>query len=118
MISDVSSRASSPLSSLQSRTPSPASLFPSPPLSQNSSNDASPAPDSRSGSQDDNQRPKKRRRISTPRPRVTQYLDVRSEDICSEQSEQLMKLRKVLEKKRKIVVIAGAGISVSAGSML
>jgi NAD-dependent histone deacetylase SIR2 len=37
-------------------------------------------------------------------------------EVDASQKPQLDRLLKVLHKKRKIVVIAGAGISVSAGS--
>ena len=46
-------------------------------------------------------------------PRETQRLDLYD---ASSQPEELERLVKALKHKRKIVVIAGAGISVSAGS--
>lgn len=46
-------------------------------------------------------------------PRETQRLDLYD---ASSQPEELERLVKALKNKRKIVVIAGAGISVSAGS--
>ncbi|KAI0391054.1 DHS-like NAD/FAD-binding domain-containing protein [Xylariaceae sp. FL0594] len=59
--------------------------------------------------------PRKRRRVE-PKPRTTQYLDLSA---ASEQSEKdgelLEQLTHALRKKKKVVVIAGAGISVSAG---
>ncbi|PKS06430.1 hypothetical protein jhhlp_007178 [Lomentospora prolificans] len=62
----------------------------------------------------------KKRRIAQPKPRTTEYLDLQNiygtlEDKTSGDSVQLERLLKVLRKKKKIVVIAGAGISVSAG---
>jgi len=61
--------------------------------------------------------PRKRRRVER-KPRTTQYLDLSA---ASEQSEKdgelLEQLTHALRKKKKVVVIAGAGISVSAGSM-
>lgn len=60
--------------------------------------------------------PPKRRRVER-KPRTTQYLDLSA--AASEQSERddklLEQLTHALRKKKKIVVIAGAGISVSAG---
>jgi len=60
--------------------------------------------------------PAKRRKVAGPKDRTTQYLDLRPEEEQEDAQAQLDKLLKVLHKKRKIVVIAGAGISVSAGS--
>jgi hypothetical protein len=60
--------------------------------------------------------PAKRRRIS--KERSTEYLDLRSSEVKPEQQEQLDRLLQVLHIRQKIVVIAGAGISVSAGSKL
>lgn len=74
------------------------------------------APPSRSPR--DGQPPPKRRKITQPRPRTTEYLDLGDPDIDNKSSHscaQLDRLVKVLRKKKKIVVIAGAGISVSAG---
>lgn len=66
----------------------------------------------------DGQPPAKKRRIAEPKPRTTEYLDLTSspEEHASSQKKQLDLLLKVLRKRRKIVVVAGAGISVSAGS--
>lgn len=50
------------------------------------------------------------------RPRQTLRLDLTGDVPLNEQQEQVDLLLKVLSKKKKIVVIAGAGISVSAGS--
>lgn len=59
--------------------------------------------------------PPKRRRIAAPTgPRKTTYVDLESRD--EEQDKQLERLLSALRKKKKVVVIAGAGISVSAGS--
>lgn len=60
--------------------------------------------------------PTKKRRISDRKSRNTEYLDLRRVPILESQTSQLEKLMKVLHKRRKIVVVAGAGISVSAGS--
>lgn len=66
----------------------------------------------------DGQPPPKKRKIAQPKPRTTEYLDLDSPDIDNKSSTsftQLDRLIKALRKKKKIVVIAGAGISVSAG---
>ncbi|KAF5019834.1 hypothetical protein F66182_8147 [Fusarium sp. NRRL 66182] len=62
-------------------------------------------------------RPAKKRRISPPKERTTEYLDLMKpeEELTAEDHCQLEKLLATLRKKKKIVVIAGAGISVSAG---
>lgn len=62
--------------------------------------------------------PPKKRRIAEPKPRTTEYLDLTnaSREYAATQKKQLDMLLKVLRKRRKIVVVAGAGISVSAGS--
>ena len=61
--------------------------------------------------------PAKRRRIAPPKERTTEYLDLmKPEDELTDQDRgQLKRLIDTLRKKKKIVVIAGAGISVSAG---
>ncbi|KAK3301124.1 DHS-like NAD/FAD-binding domain-containing protein [Chaetomium fimeti] len=58
--------------------------------------------------------PSKRRRIAAPvKPRTTAYIDLEN---CGEEDDgNLRRLMVALQKKKKIVVIAGAGISVSAG---
>jgi NAD-dependent histone deacetylase SIR2 len=59
--------------------------------------------------------PRKRRRIvAPPAPRTTSYIDL--EAGSEEEDAQLEKLLVALRRKKRIVVIAGAGISVSAGS--
>lgn len=50
-----------------------------------------------------------------PKDRKAAYLDLSKPGVTDEELPQLQRLLKVLHKKRKIVVIAGAGISVSAG---
>ncbi|CAK4028634.1 NAD-dependent deacetylase hst4 [Lecanosticta acicola] len=130
LLSDLSSPPSSPLSSLAT-SPSPpppdecpmlypsrrrSAPYPSPPASQQTSQSGSPAPDgmdSTDSTDKDGQPPAKRRRIS--KERTTEYLDLRKDSIDPEQQPQLDRLLNVLHKRQKIVVIAGAGISVSAG---
>lgn len=68
-------------------------------------------------SNDEDPRPAKRRRLTSTTDsngRTTEYLDL-TQDLTAEDKPQLQRLLNVLHKKRKIVVIAGAGISVSAG---
>lgn len=66
--------------------------------------------------------PAKKRKLTQPKERTTEYLDLHTLDESSDPEKreqddlQLQRLLKVLRTKRKIVVIAGAGISVSAGS--
>lgn len=128
MNSSSSSPLSSPLSSVatisQPPTPSPTGDYPSPPFSS--------VPDSRVPSEAgdaldyDDPPPAKRRKTTQPRstqpkPRTTEYLDLRrygegTEEQIAQQDAQLKRLVSVLRGKRKIVIVAGAGISVSAGS--
>lgn len=113
---------SSELSSVRSSpSPPPTFGYPSPQSSQeNSANSASI-----SGSQQGSRKrslsphdlpPKKRKRVEAP-PRTTVHLDLRSPLLqpTIDQAAQLNLLLKTLHKRRKIVVIAGAGISTSAG---
>ena len=91
--------------------------YPSPPASQLTSQSASPAPDGMESStvtDKDESRPTKRRRISKERSK--ELLDLQSDDVEPDQQHQLDRLLEVLHKHQKIVVVAGAGISVSAGS--
>ncbi|KAI7279202.1 DHS-like NAD/FAD-binding domain-containing protein [Hortaea werneckii] len=121
-------RSSSPLSSLGS-TPEPPEImlqktcarrpeenYPSPVSSQQSSQTSSPTPDGMESSEKDGPPPAKRRRISRePRERTTEYLDLRSGEVDPEQQEELDRLMSILHRRQKVVVIAGAGMSVSAG---
>ncbi|KAF7545879.1 hypothetical protein G7Z17_g8842 [Cylindrodendrum hubeiense] len=61
--------------------------------------------------------PAKRRKISPPKERTTEYLDLTKPDseFSLEDNRRMERLVTALRKKKKIVVIAGAGISVSAG---
>ncbi|KAM3418433.1 hypothetical protein BST61_g4421 [Cercospora zeina] len=116
-----SSRSSSPLSELsRSPSPPPADImarapYPSPPASQQPSQSGSPAPDGGMSSDKDGPPPAKRRRISEKTERTTEYLDLRGSTVHPDQQHQLDRLVNVLHRRQKIVVIAGAGISVSAG---
>lgn len=113
---------SSPLSIL-SHSPSPppalprARAYPSPPASQQTSNYGSPTPDGSDlarHADEDIMPPAKRRRVS--KERITETLNLRCGDVKPEDQPPLDRLLSVLHKRRKIVVIAGAGISVAAGS--
>ncbi|KAI0889257.1 DHS-like NAD/FAD-binding domain-containing protein [Annulohypoxylon maeteangense] len=121
---------SSPLSVL-SRSPSISprtslsyntSRLPSPPSTITSPGSASPMKSSDQVSVEneitvnpDGPPPAKRRRVER-KPRTTEYLDLKAASQQSEKDEKLLEqLTGALRKKKKIVVIAGAGMSVSAG---
>jgi NAD-dependent histone deacetylase SIR2 len=128
------STLSSPLSTL-SKTPSapssptmldPTKRYPSP--STTASGPHSPAKMSDLPSEDEivakpldastqGPPPAKKRRIAPPKERTTEYLDLMKsdEEQTEEDTRQLNRLLDTLRKKKKIVVIAGAGISVAAG---
>ncbi|KAK0633512.1 DHS-like NAD/FAD-binding domain-containing protein [Immersiella caudata] len=57
--------------------------------------------------------PKRRRIAAPPGPRTTSYIDL--ENGSEEEDAHLDRLLSALRRRKKIVVIAGAGISVSAG---
>ncbi|KAK7744205.1 hypothetical protein SLS53_003726 [Cytospora paraplurivora] len=61
----------------------------------------------------DDHPPAKRRKIAERKPRTTESLELDNRDDVSD--VQLDRLLAALRRKKKIVVIAGAGISVSAG---
>lgn len=114
--SSLSDISDSELSDM-SRSLAPLRPYPSPSTSGRSSAKASPAPEnmpSPPSSNDDNDPPRKKRKLDEPKERTTQRLDLRR-DLTDEDKPQLDRLLQTLHKKRKIVVIAGAGISVSAG---
>ncbi|KAF2271539.1 DHS-like NAD/FAD-binding domain-containing protein [Westerdykella ornata] len=108
-----------------SATPSPPSspsfahrplAYFSPSSSQKSSAKTSPAPDKMRPTPpaSDNDGPvRKKRKLNEPKQRTTERLDLTRDNV--ENDPQLRRLLDVLQKKKKIVVIAGAGISVSAG---
>ncbi|KAL8696145.1 MAG: hypothetical protein Q9201_007805 [Fulgogasparrea decipioides] len=106
---------SSDLSSVGSLSPPPPIDYPSPPSSQNCTSDDSTG--RKRSRESDEQEPGKKKRKSEPKPRTTQYLDLQSQPatLSSDQISELDTLSKVLRQRKKIVVIAGAGISVSAG---
>ncbi|KAF7550295.1 hypothetical protein G7046_g8059 [Stylonectria norvegica] len=61
--------------------------------------------------------PAKRHKMAPPKQRTTEYLDLTKpdRDFSTEDNLQMEKLVAALRKSKKIVVVAGAGISVSAG---
>lgn len=92
--------------------------YASPSSSQPTSAKTSPAPidmPSPPSSNDECPRPHKKRKLAHPKERTADFLDLSKPDVVPEELPQLQRLLSVLHKKRKIVVIAGAGISVSAG---
>ena len=109
---------SSGLSSLNNTPSPPPGDYPSPISSQDTSNDCSSRQSSRKRTSEDRETPPlPKRRKTEPKPRTTQYLNLRppSFGIQENQNEQLALLTKLLRKRRKIVVVAGAGISTAAG---
>lgn len=125
-LTDPPSDCESELSELTelTRSPSPgfhARSLPSPSSSRRSSAKTTPAPEdmpSPPSSGDEDQRPAKRRKVTPTTDangRTTHYLDLSQAAVADDELPQLKRLCDVLHKKRKIVVIAGAGISVSAG---
>ncbi|KAL8800417.1 MAG: hypothetical protein Q9200_007253 [Gallowayella weberi] len=110
---------SSDLSSIGSLSPPPPFDYPSPLSSQETTLEHPTTQSSckKRSHPSDEQDPAKKRRRAEPKPRTTQYLDIQSRPTASptDQTCQLDTLYKVLSKRKKIVVIAGAGISVSAG---
>ncbi|KAK4553174.1 hypothetical protein LTR86_009704 [Recurvomyces mirabilis] len=94
----------------------PALPYPSPPASQQTSEHGTPTPDGMESNAEDGPRPAKRRRISKdPKERTTEYLNLRAGKLSYEQQDNLDLVMNVLHKRQKIVVIAGAGMSKSAG---
>lgn len=115
-LTDLSSELSSVRSSL---SPPPTFGYPSPQSSQDHSNNVSDSqelPRKRCLDPSDLP-PAKKRKSGEAKPRSTVHLDLRSHDPPSalDQTAELNLLLKTLRKRRKIVVVAGAGISTSAG---
>ena len=91
--------------------------YPSPPASQNTSVNGSPTPDG-AESGVDGPPPAKRRKVSKePKERSTHWLDLRPSEISEDDREHLDRVLSALHRRQKIVVIAGAGMSRSAGGM-
>lgn len=113
---------SSPLSSVASRSPSPPADYPSPPLSSNvSDSGSSKKRGAQESTPDSDGPPVKKQKVV--KPKETEHLNLRAlnesrdESFHRTENQKLQRLMEVLRSKRKIVVIAGAGMSVSAGSM-
>jgi NAD-dependent histone deacetylase SIR2 len=103
-----------------SRSPSLPADYPSPPSSNSSESGSSKKRDAPERTPDSDASPAKKQKIVKPKELKTEHLDLRAFDDSSDdtiENQKLEKLMRVLRLKRKIVVIAGAGISVSAGSM-
>lgn len=102
-ISDLSSPPDSPQP--------PPECYPTPPPTQDDQEERARA----TSSQDE---PAKKKRRVGPPPRSTQHLDLTNPERLpyADQLPQIKLLTKTLREHRKIVVIAGAGISTSAGS--
>lgn len=117
-LTDLSSELSSAPSSPKFPTFYPTS-YPTPESSQaQSSYSSSSEPESRKRRRkEDGEAPRKRHKIVEPKDRKAEYLDVQLDPLqpIIERSPQLETLLKVLRKKKKIVVVAGAGISTAAG---
>jgi NAD-dependent histone deacetylase SIR2 len=104
--SDLSSLASvSPRSSLE-----PEARYPTPSSQLEAETDHYAA----EGSSARQARPAKRRRNPLPKERTTQYLNLSKS--LHEQSDQHYLLVQTLRHQKDVIVIAGAGISTSAGS--
>ncbi|KAI9050947.1 hypothetical protein LZ554_005058 [Drepanopeziza brunnea f. sp. 'monogermtubi'] len=118
--SPTASPLSSPLTSVASRSPSPLD-YPSPPSSDGSEKDATKKMRKSPDGGRDSSPPAKRQRITKERVLKTERLDIKalydSDDSAhhTRMDPQVRRLIDALRTKRKIVVIAGAGISVSAG---
>ena len=115
-LTDLSSELSSVRSSL---SPPPCFSYPSP---QSSQDNRASVSDSQTGARKRSLSPSefppaKKRRNAEATPRTTAHLDLRSppSEPAIDQGAQLNLLLKTLRKRRKIVVVAGAGISTAAG---
>jgi len=115
-LTDLSSELSSVRSFL---SPPPTFGYPSPQSSQDHSTNVSDSQErSRKRPLDSNDlHPAKKRKTVEAKSRTTVHLDLRSPSpsLLNDQAAELQLLLKTLRKRRKIVVIAGAGISTSAG---
>ena len=115
--SDLTSDLSSDLSSIGSLSPPPEYL--TPPSSQSTKPLAEPRLSQKRPADGDETLPTKKRKTIEPKPRTTQYLKLglSAHSLATDQKVQLDTLLNALRKRQRIVVVAGAGISVSAGSM-
>ncbi|WYZ42854.1 hypothetical protein EsH8_VI_000553 [Colletotrichum jinshuiense] len=110
---DASKRYPSPTSSMPSGAQSPVKLETADDsVSVIKLDDAADSINVNASDAPDGQPPRKRRKVTPPKERTTEHLDLHE---CKEDDENLARLVSALKKRKKIVVIAGAGISVSAG---
>ena len=114
--SELTSDLSSDLSSIGSLSPPPEYL--TPPSSQITKPLAEPELSQKRPADGDETPPTKKRKIVEPKPRTTQHLKLgaSAQSLATDQKVQLDTLLRALRKRQRIVVVAGAGISVSAGS--
>jgi NAD+-dependent protein deacetylase SIR2 len=107
---DDISDLSSDLSSVPSSPIVPPGFYPYPTPAPSQDPEVSP-------NVEEDMAPMRKRRKVEPKPRTTQHLDLTSDASQSRYDRQssLELLLKTLRKRRKIVVVVGAGISVSAG---
>ena len=101
------------MSSVGSLSPPPPE-YPTPPSSQ----DSNASYGQKRPADSDDTPPAKKRKTTEPKTRITQHLNLGSspQSLATDQKVQLDTLLATLRKRRRIVVVAGAGISVSAGS--
>lgn len=92
----------------------PSCRYPSPSSTATLSGCASPLKPQHAAAGGSPQPPAKKRKITEQSSRTTEHIDLESLDETAE--FHLDRLLHVLRRKKKIVVVAGAGISVSAGS--
>lgn len=110
------SDSSSDISSARSSLSPPPGLFSSPPSSQDPDSSTLSSSEATTGDvgPEPVPLPKKKRKIQ-PKLQITRHLDLTPSAPLD--GDALDLLLKSLQKRRRIVVVAGAGISVSAGSM-
>ncbi|EPQ62703.1 BgtA-21270 [Blumeria graminis f. sp. tritici] len=119
-LTPASATPSSPLSTIDSRSPTPPLACDSVPPQYRPSK-TKILPKKRKNGPNEQEPAQKKLKVSGSRETSTEYLDIISlnqsndEEHHREQDPKLNKLLEVLRTKRKIVVFAGAGISVSAG---
>lgn len=99
------------------RYPSPSPTSTNPSAAQSPAKQLSDPIEVRTKASEDGPPPAKKRRTAAPKDRSARYLDLTKSDaeFTKEDAQQMDRLMVALRKKKKIVVIAGAGISVSAG---
>ena len=117
----TTSPPSSPLSSVASRSPSLPADYPSPPSSR-ASESGFQKRNTQESTPDSDDPPAKKQKIFKPKELKTEHLNLRALNESSDallhslEDPKLEKLIQALRSKSKIVIIAGAGISVAAGS--